>query len=239
VKLCDQSLGTPEADLACDEALLDLCEEGGEDEVLRFWAPEQTFVVVGYANSVAREVNVEFCEQNRIPILRRCTGGGTVLQGPGCLNYSLVLRIENTPALQGITSTNRFILARNQAAASALVGDAIVPRGHTDLAFGLLKFSGNAQRRRRKFLLFHGVFLLRMDLELIERALPMPSKQPDYRRHRSHRDFLVNIEADAAQLKTAIAAEWRATAPLSSFPADRIERLVSEKYSQRDWNFRF
>src|SRR5437763_11579056 len=74
---CDITLPSPQENLACDEALLEACEDGHGDEALRFWEPAQNFVVVGYANEVAKEVNLRFCEQNNIPVLRRFTGGGT------------------------------------------------------------------------------------------------------------------------------------------------------------------
>ncbi len=45
MKLCDLTLATPEENLACDEVLLDLCEAGGSDELLRLWALPQYFVV--------------------------------------------------------------------------------------------------------------------------------------------------------------------------------------------------
>ena len=46
MKLCDLTLGTPEENLACDEVLLDLCEAGDSDEILRLWALPQYFVVL-------------------------------------------------------------------------------------------------------------------------------------------------------------------------------------------------
>ena len=92
MKWLDHTLATPAENLACDEALLDLCEEAGV-EILRFWESRQIFVVVGYGNRVASEVNVEECRRRGVPILRRCSGGGTVVQGPGCLNYNLTLRL--------------------------------------------------------------------------------------------------------------------------------------------------
>src|ERR1039458_9324222 len=107
MKLCDLTLGTPEENLACDEVLLDLCEAGASDELLRWWTPPQYFVVVGYANKADIEVNLAFCRQFNIPVLRRCTGGGTVLQGPGVLNYSLILRIDDSRPVHSIAATNR------------------------------------------------------------------------------------------------------------------------------------
>ena len=121
MKLLDLTFPTPEENLACDEALLDWCDEGAGPEVLRFWEPQQHFVVVGHSNRIGREVKVEACREQGIPILRRCSGGGTVLQGPGCLNYSLILRIDSDPALQTVTGTNRFVMERNRAAVETLL----------------------------------------------------------------------------------------------------------------------
>src|SRR5437667_3217919 len=121
MKYCDLTLPSPAENLACDEALLDLAEEGFTDDVLRVWEPVQYFVVLGYGNKAAAELNLPFCQRHTIPVLRRCTGGGTVLQGPGCLNYSLILRIDSDPALQTVTGTNRFVMERNRAALETLL----------------------------------------------------------------------------------------------------------------------
>lgn len=239
MRYCDLTLPSPAENLACDEALLDLCEAGGSDELLRFWEPAQYFVVVGYANKAGTEANLAFCRANSIPVLRRCSGGGTVLQGPGCLNYSLILRIGKSSPLEGISATNEFILQRNRAALSELLRKPVELRGHTDLAVRGLKFSGNAQRRHRNFLLFHGSFLLQMDISLIEKALPMPSQQPGYRANRGHTGFLLNLEMPAPALKAALRAAWNATEPLAQFPFPTITALARDKYLNDDWNLKF
>jgi lipoate-protein ligase A len=239
MKLCDLALPTPEENLACDEALLDLCEAGGSDELLRLWAPSQHFVVVGYANQAAIEVNLPLCRKLTIPVLRRCTGGGTVLQGPGVLNYSLILRIDDSGPCHSISATNQFILERHRDALAALVPAPIEWRGQTDLAIGGLKFAGNAQRRRRRFLLFHGSFLLHLDLRLLEQILPQPSRQPDYRVNRSHSEFLTNLNVSDHAIKAALCQTWSATAPFDAIPIGQIARLVREKYTLNEWNLRF
>jgi lipoate-protein ligase A len=239
MKLCELTLPTPEENLACDEALLEQCEAGAGGELLRFWEPAQYFVVVGYANRVAAEVDLPFCRNNRLPVLRRCTGGGTVLQGPGCLNYSLFLRIDRDDLQRGIAATNDFILARHQAALSALLRARVERQGQTDLALAGLKFSGNAQRRKKNFLLFHGSFLLDFDIGLVQKALPMPSRQPEYRGNRSHADFLVNLKQPPHLLKAALCTAWEATAPMTELPRDAIRQLVDSKYGRDEWNFKF
>jgi lipoate-protein ligase A len=235
----DLTLPSPAENLALDEALLEVCDTSSNSEVLRFWEPTQFFVVVGYANRVETEVNAQFCHEQNIPIIRRCTGGGTVLQGQGCLNYSLVLRLERGPALQSISGTNEYVLGQHAAALSQLLGKSVIKMGHTDLALGSLKFSGNAQRRRKNALLFHGSFLLRLDLNMVENSLLLPSKQPEYRLNRSHRDFLINLQTPAQAIKSALRQTWGATEAVKRVPLDQVAALVRSKYGRTDWNLKF
>jgi lipoate---protein ligase len=239
VKLCDLTFATPEENLACDEALLDRCEAGQGDELLRFWEPSQYFVVLGYANKAEREVNLPSCQDKAIPVLRRCTGGGTVLQGPGVLNYSLILRFDGAGPLHSIAATNEFILNRHRAALAPLIAARVERQGQTDLAIGGLKFSGNAQRRQRHFLIFHGSFLLDLDIGLVEKTLPLPSRQPSYRASRSHADFLVNLKLPAPSVKSALSGAWQATEPLPEIPSNQIELLARGKYTLDEWNLKF
>jgi lipoate---protein ligase len=239
MKLCELTLPTPEENLACDEALLDVCEAGGSEELLRLWAPRQYFVVLGYANKAETEVNLPVCRSHAIPVLRRCTGGGTVVQGPGVLNYSLILRINDSGPCQSIPATNQFILERHRDVLAGLLCAPVEWRGQTDLAIGGLKFAGNAQRRRHRFLLFHGSFLLHLDLSLVEQVLPLPSRQPDYRVNRSHTDFLINLNIPVSAISAALSKAWNATAPLAPIPLDQITFLAREKYCLDEWNLRF
>jgi lipoate---protein ligase len=236
MKHLDLTLPSPAENLACDEALLDWREENGGEEVLRFWESSETFVVVGYANKVAAEVNVENCRAKQIPIFRRCSGGGTVLQGAGCLNYTLILQIvENSPTAS-ISSANKFIMGKNRAAIETLFKSQISVRGHTDLAIDGLKLSGNSQRRKKKYLLFHGTFLLNFDLALIGELLRMPSKQPDYRGNRNHNEFLTNLHLPAIEIKNALRKIWNAADELREFPKLEIQKLAAQKYSIDEWN---
>ncbi|MGN6553774.1 MAG: lipoate--protein ligase family protein [Verrucomicrobiota bacterium] len=239
MKYLDLTLPSPAENLACDEALLDLCEAGAIGESLRFWESQQYFVVVGYGNAIGTEVNASACQASDVPILRRCSGGGTVVQGPGCLNYSLVLQMEKSSELQNITAANRFIMERNRRALEAVVNRPVTVRGHTDLAMDGVKFSGNAQRRRKNCLLFHGSLLLDFDLKRISELLPMPSKEPDYRQNRAHKDFVTNLAVPANLIKEALRAAWNATNTLPGIPNETIASLVRDKYATNDWNFKF
>ncbi len=288
MQLLEPGFSAPPAQLAADEALLDWCEAGHGGETLVFWEPRETFVVVGYANRVAAEVNVAACTAKNVPIFRRCSGGGAVVQMPGGLNYSLLLRITESGPTRNISAANQFIMERNCRAVQAALGPpppAVSVRGHTDLAVAVpgprsagvppagapgvppgggtggeaprepaipipnrdratpvppmfLKVAGNSQRRRRRFLLFHGTLLLNCDLRMISELLPMPSLQPDYRARRPHGEFVVNLHLPAAAVKAALAQAWKADAELIDPPLGEIEKLAREKYATRQWNYK-
>jgi lipoate---protein ligase len=231
----------PEANLALDEAIVDYCEEHDAAGFLRFWESSVPFVVVGYSNQIETEVNRAECINLGIPILRRCTGGGTVLQGPGCYNYTLCLPIESRVQFETITSSNRFIMEQNRDALAAITGLPIQVQGHTDLTVEGVKCSGNAQRRKRKYLLFHGTFLLESDLGLVEKVLKFPSHQPAYRAGRPHSEFIRNLPVSRSQVRTALIRAWEAQG-INQLPGEILKlsaRLIATKYLTSEWNEKF
>lgn len=232
----ESRFGGPAWELACDEALLEAGEAGEipSGGLLRFWEADASFVVLGYANKVRSEVNLSAS----VPVLRRCTGGGSVLQGPGCLNYSLVLPSAAAPELASITQTNCFIMKQHRDALAPLIPGKVTVEGYTDLALAGRKFSGNSQRRKIRWLLFHGTFLLQGDFKLMDKVLLPPPREPEYRRGRAHSDFLALLNLPADAIKQAVIRAWNAYTPFKDVPDDRIRSLVDMKYSRREWNFR-
>jgi len=235
MKIIDHSFQTPQENLACDEALLDESEASDGPEVLRFWTSPNPFVVLGYSNAWKDEVK----DRHALPVLRRCSGGGTVLQGPGCLNYTLILKTTPEGPLSNIRSTNVYVMERQRAALEKALGKEVRVQGHTDLTVGDLKFSGNAQRRKKNRLLFHGTFLIDFDLSQIARFLKVPGKQPAYRKGRPHKEFVTNLGVSASRVKETVAKAWHAEDGLERWPEKRMAQLVAERYSRKDWNFKF
>lgn len=227
IRLLDLTLPTPIENLALDEALLEELEERGGHPVLRLWESDRHFVVLGRACRTKDDVHIEICERDGLPILRRASGGGTVLLGPGCLAYALVLPVDLHPNLASIRGANRFILERIAGALRRWEG-AVACRGVSDLAIGERKISGNAQRRTRHALLFHGTILYRMPAEVIARYLRHPRRQPAYRADRPHDSFVCTIPAPSpAIIKEALADVWGADTPLDSWPSARMLRAVA------------
>jgi lipoate-protein ligase A len=172
VRHLDLTLPTLAENLALDEALL-LSAEAGGPEVLRFWHWPSPAVVVGAGGALALEVDEERCRLDNVPILRRSSGGGTVLLGPGCLLFSLVLAYARDPALGELRPSYICILSRVSSALRDLGIESGV-QGISDLALGDRKVSGNSQQRKRTHLLHHGTLLYAFDAAPVASALTPP-----------------------------------------------------------------
>lgn len=240
MRLINLSHAEPALNLALDEALLDAAEENLSGETLRFWESPSPFVVLGTAQELAREANEEHCAAEDVPILRRCTAGGCVLQGPGSLNYVLVMLPEQRPEVRTLKGSYCEILHRMSDAFAALGLD-VRHEGTCDLAIAGQKVSGNAQKRRRRAFLHHGTLLYHADPAAMARYLREPEDRPDYRGDRSHSEFVGVLPLAPQAIKDAVRTAFGADAqPSPPTPWERAhaEALAREKYATREWTYR-
>lgn len=179
---------TVEMNLALDEQLAKCAGQTG-DRVLRLWWGSNPTVVLGCADKPEVALNVDECERRGIGWVKRVTGGGTVLQTPGVLNYSYTAPDPGNLDIKKTFEQGARFLGRGLAG----LGIEAHCCGISDIAVGDRKISGNAQARKWRSILLHGTVLVDVDFELIEAVLKHPAREPDYRSHRSHRDFLVTL----------------------------------------------
>lgn len=203
--LKDITLPTPQENILYDEALLYLAENNQSGEVLRFWESARFFIVLGRISNTQEDIHHEAVLRDSIPVVRRASGGGTVLQGKGCLNYSLVLSKEAHPPISDLKGSYQFILSKIILALGHLGVKAVFhPPSDLALAGNNKKVSGNAQKRARKFILHHGTLLYNFDIARMETYLAMPQDAPAYRQNRSHRNFVANIPVPGESIKGEI-----------------------------------
>jgi lipoate-protein ligase A len=116
-----------------------------------------------------------------------------------------------------------------------LSGAAPTFEGTSDLALAGRKISGNAQHRKRTHLLHHGSLLYQFDAAPLARYLQAPPRQPEYRRGRSHADFVTNVPLTATALRQLIKEAWSADEPFLDWPMDLASKLAAEKYASAEW----
>jgi lipoate-protein ligase A len=233
----DETLPTVEENLAYDEALLIEADEGRAGAVLWFWEIPTFAVVLGASRRIVRDVAVDRCRADGVPIARRSSGGGTVVIGPGALNVTVVLPGSMAPGLGAVDTAQAYVLGRMARALRALE-PAVEVLGSGDLTVAGRKFSGSAQRRLRSWFLVHLSILCSFPLERIARYLRQPDRQPEYRRDRPHGEFLRNLMHGRTIVAAAIRSEWcpadcAPSAP--NVPQALLENLLSERFANRSW----
>ena len=234
VKFLDLTLPTPEENLALDEALLLTAEADGTLEYLRVWESPCYFAVLGKNCRVADDVWIETCREDQIPILRRVSGGGTVLQGPGCLNFSVVLRYKRAAELVSVSGSFAYILNRTRTALIPSARD--IEIAGTDLLRGDRKLSGNCQRRQRTHFIHHGTILYQFDIAAVTRFLREPLRQPAHRAGRDHTAFLTNLDVDSNKLRDSLQTVWDAADTWDKRPLEFVPELLRTRYANENWN---
>ena len=231
----DKTLPFPSENLALDEALLGDVEADPNKACLRFWEPQEYFVVLGRSNRAETEVNRDVCAREGVRVLRRASGGGTVLIGPGCLCYSLALPLTNSHRALGVSSVTKLLMERSAVSLREKLAGVEVC-GTSDLVWNGRKFSGNAQRWLKRSFLHQGTLLYDFDVSKLSRCLAAPTRQPDYRLGRSHQDFVVNIPLSSALLREILCSTWHAElADCSAAILDETVRIRDLRYTSTDW----
>ena len=155
--------------LECDDWFHNLIEKNHSQSssiFLRLWESDQHAIVLGRSNSPKVETFEKKSLHNNIPVIKRSSGGGTVVLGPGCFCYTLFIptHLESCKTIQ---KTNHHVMTTHKESLNAILPEISI-QGHTDLCINNVKFSGNSQRRKKHWILFHGTFLYNYDLSIID-----------------------------------------------------------------------
>ena len=183
------------------------------------------------------KVHLAYCDQNEIPILRRCSGGASVVAMPKCLMYAVILSVQRNPQVVSIEQAHRLVLNRMTEAIQADEVDVRID-GTSDLTVNGRKFSGNSLRCKRGAVLYHGTLLYGANLDLVSNCLREPARQPEYRKQRDHRRFITNLPLDKEILVRRITDTWGAKESVNDWPKCDTLSLVDERYSKIEWNRR-
>ncbi len=179
---------TVRENLDIDEAMARTAGRSGE-RTLRFWWGGPPAVVLGASERPEQTVYLDECARLGVEVLPRVSGGGSVLQTEDVLNYTLVVP---GPSLAGLKASYGFG-ADLVCSLLDILGIRGAPASTSDVVVGDRKISGNAQCRRWKSVLLHGTVLVGFDYDLADAVLRQPTREPEYRGGRTHRDFLVTL----------------------------------------------
>ncbi len=197
-------------ELARDLDMLDACELS-DAPAFRTWVSRHTAVVLGLSQRAESEVLLDECARRAVAVLRRPSGGGAVVIGPGTLQYTFALPYSLDTDLTSIAGSKRFC---NRVLRAALDRMDLGEDQSGDLILDGRKVGGVALKRRRRAMLLHGTLLTEMHASEIGCLLRHPTREPAYRQGRSHDEFLGTFgPIDALALTRRVRAELRRVRP--------------------------
>lgn len=257
------SLAPGAANMALDEALLELQSQGLSVPTLRTYGWEPPCLSLGYFQSIG-DVDLEACRRSGVDLVRRPTGGRAVLHHRE-LTYSLAAPADHPLVSGGIKESYAKIsqglllgLARlgvearveRRGKAGAWTGACFEVASDYELVAGGKKMVGSAQLRRRGVLLQHGSLLLGFDADALLGLLALPpglerGRVAAYLRERvgSLRELLgreVGLAEAAQALRAGFQAAWGVEmAPGELTPEERaLAGELEAKYRSEAWNLR-
>jgi lipoate-protein ligase A len=220
-----------------------------EREGLNLLSPGSPYVCIGRFQDVEQEVDVEFCREHGIPIIRREVGGGGVFLDGEQLFYQLVIHQDNPLVPPSREEFYRKFLQPPIEAYRAL-GIPAEYKPVNDIIANGRKISGNGVAEIGEYIVFVGNLIVDFDYEMMTRVLRVPDEKFRDKVYKTLRENLSTVRRELGsappreelwdllaqkftallgdmEVVTEVDAEWQAE-------ADRLaQRILSEEWLYR------
>jgi lipoate-protein ligase A len=202
-------------------------------------------LIIGKHQSAHREVNTRFITENKIPVIRRISGGGAVFHDKGNLNFTFIRQSEPGKQVDFRMYTGPVIDFLSSLGVEAKF------EGKNDLKVNGLKISGNAEHVHRNRVLHHGTLLYDTSLDMLRNSLRKDTSCYTSRAVVSNPSSVTNLKDKLTGFKNIY--EFRsemknyflenlpemATYKLSAQETEEVGLLADSKYKSWDWNWAY
>ncbi len=251
-RLLHDKIDEPFLHFAVEEALLRGMDENTSPPILRIRQTKPS-VWIGVYQYPEEDVDILYCEQKNIKIVRRPNPGGAVYQDEGSFCYSLFFPKKNVfERLQIQEPGELYKLAGN--AVIETCKDFGVIAGHSpvnDITINGRKVYGSAQIEFYSAFVHSGTFLVNTNLDEMERCL-IPSKLKFIDKgFKNVKDRVINLSeaigerVEVPQVIEKLVFHLSRILEMELYKDDLFEneillanQLFEEKYSKPEWTFR-
>ena len=162
----------------------------GTGDSMLVWQPATTIIVLGQSNTPERSLIMENVMSSGLAVTKRPTGGEAVILTPRMAVITVAREYPDMTPSKSFFSwiNNRIILAL---ATQGVTG--LGTKGISDITVGDKKILGSSMHRRENRLVYHAVLNTGEDPQIFEHYLRHPAREPDYRKNRTHGDFVTSL----------------------------------------------
>lgn len=237
--------------MALDEAILNAVIQNKSPNTIRLYKWNPSTASIGRNQSLNDEVNVNYCNTRGYNVVRRITGGGAVFHdSKGELTYSIVCPLSFLRDLDASKVLEQFELITQGIIEGLKIFGLESDQGVIHCPALFLegkKFSGNAQARKKGYLLQHGTILLKTDPELMYTVLKTPPNVSKSRMVRSVRAKCIGIQDKLGNYReetfiNSLKEGFEQVLNIeleegtySNYELKLAQKFVQDKYTQDDW----
>lgn len=229
-------------------AVTDCMQPDGE-VTISLMRPNAPYVSIGYFQEAEQEVDLAYCADHRMPVIRRHVGGGAVLLDGNQLFFHVILPQAKAQAL-GLPATlgERFaFLARPPIAAYQRLGVPANFRPINDIHVNGRKIGGTGVGEIGAGLVFAGSMMLDFDTRLMARVLKLPDEKMRDKVNQSLNDYMTTLTKEKgaapplAEVADALVNAFEETFGLDLIPslptAEEMEAVYrwDETLSSPEW----
>jgi lipoate-protein ligase A len=230
----------PYFNLAIEEVLL----KNSEEEYLILYI-NTTSLIIGKHQSPHREVNTKFVYENKIPVIRRISGGGTVFHDEGNLNFTFIQKSEAGKQVDFRKYTKPVIDFLCSLGINAKF------EGKNDIKINGSKISGNAEHIFRNRVLHHGTLLFNTSFEKLGRSIRSDTSNYTTRAVKSNPSSVINLQEkltyfpDISEFRSEMLNYFlrnlKETIPyeIPERETKEAESLAVTRYNTWEWNWSY
>jgi lipoate-protein ligase A len=215
LRVLDTGVMDGRLNIAIGQAIIEARQVGTVPDTLRFLRFPPT-ALVGRHQALGQEVNLDYCRENDIGVVRRITGGGAIFMEPGLLGWELAFN-RMTLGVSSLPELTREICEAAAVGISRLGVEARY-RPRNDIEVEGRKISGTGGFFDGDTLFFQGTVLVDMNPQVMVSALRVPQSK------------LAKRDLDSAEQRVVTLRELMGdgTPPLA-----RIQSMLSEAFAER------
>jgi lipoate-protein ligase A len=251
-RLLDDGIRDPFLHFAVEEALLRCVDDGRSPDTLRLRRAERS-VWIGIYQVPEEDVDLAWCAEHGVPVVRRHNPGGAVYQDEGGFCFSAVFRREATFRRLGIGAPDELYRRVGAAIVEACgeLGAKAEVSPVNDVTVGGRKIYGSAQVEWYSAFVHNGSFLVSTDVGAMARALKPSALKFADKGFSDVRGRVVTLQAATGRPVSVEAAMQVVAGRLAAAFGVDLERgpllpheealageLLRAKYGRREWTFR-
>lgn len=212
-----------------------------KEDIFMLWRADRS-VLIGSNQNTYEEIDYDYVKENKIDVVRRLSGGGTVFCDLGNTNFAFIVSDSKSFSdFRKFTSPILEVLKN--------LGVNAEFSGRNDLTIDGKKFSGNAQYKFKDRLLHHGTLLFKSDIGDLSKAIKPKKIKYESKGIASVRSRVTNISAnldssiDIQKFRHLINEHIKNTRDDAEFyeftheDLEKIRVIENNRFKSWEWNF--